>query len=102
MKRKRNSEKNNSTSGAKKMPIDFENEIGKIAAMDDSLQPEISQSSNMIVSNTKETSVSKRKKKPNIVNTLLKIHAQNEDARQRRHEEKLLLLKSFLDKQNNS
>ena len=66
MKRKKSSEKNNSTSGAKRMAISFENEIGKIAAIDDSLEPEILQSSNKIVSNMKETSVSKGKPKSKL------------------------------------
>lgn len=35
LKRKRICDKNNSTSGSKRMKVDFENEIKKIAAVDD-------------------------------------------------------------------
>ena len=46
LKRNRVSMSNSHTSGAKRMRVDFENEFQKIAAIDDSLEPEVLKSSN--------------------------------------------------------
>ncbi|XP_077280486.1 uncharacterized protein LOC143907513 isoform X2 [Temnothorax americanus] len=104
LKRKRVSDKNNSTSGSKRMKVNFENEIKKIAAIDDSVQPEISQSANKVVINVKDTpqtsNVKKNKKDSSLAQTLLKIHNEKEAKRQERHEEKMKLLKSFFEKEN--
>lgn len=42
MKRKKDSEKNNKTSGSTREEVNFEGEIARIAALDDSLEPEVS------------------------------------------------------------
>lgn len=104
LRRKRISDKNNSTSGSKRVKVSFENEIKRIAAIDDSVQPEVLQSANNVVVNVKDTNMSKapdkKKAKCNILNTLLEIHKKKETKKQERHEEKMKLLRSFLEKEN--
>lgn len=107
LRRKRISQKNNSTSGSKRVKVDFENEIKRIANKDDSVQPEVLQSANNVIVNIKNTDLSKasntikkKKAKPGILETLIEIHKDQETKKQERHEEKMRLLKSFLEKEN--
>lgn len=109
LRRKRISDKNNSTSGSKRVKVSFENEIKQIAAKDDSLEPEVLQSANNVVVNVKNTNLSQasnvmknKKAKCNLLSleTLVEMHKEKEDKKQKRHEEKMRLLKSFLEKEN--
>lgn len=106
LRRKRISDNNNSTSGSKRVKVSFENEIKRIAAKDDSVEPEVLQSANNIVVNVKNNNVSqtlntiKKKAKCSILETLVDIHKEKETKKQERHEEKMRLLKSFLEKEN--
>lgn len=104
LRRKRISDKNNSTSGSKRAKVSFENEIKRIAAKDDSVEPEILQSASNIIVNTKGINLSKeakmKKKKSSILETLVEIHKEKEIKKQERHEEKMKLLRSFLEKEN--
>jgi len=107
LRRKRICEKNNSTSGSKRIKVNFENEIKQIAAKDDSVEPEVLQSSSNIIVNVKNTKLSRvsntkkeRKTKRDILETLLEINKEREIKKQERHEEKMKLLKSFLEKEN--
>lgn len=107
LRRKRVSDKNNSTSGAKRIKVNFENEIKRIVAKDDSIEPEVLQSANNIIVNTKNINLSKEPKiikkkiKGGILEILVEKHKEKEIKRQERHEEKIKLLKSFLEKENN-
>lgn len=104
-KRKRICEKNNSTSGAKRVKIDFENEMRAIAAVDDSIEPEILQSANKVIEKSsnvtqKVSNIKYKKAKPTLLQTLVKLHEEKEEQKQKRHEEKMQLLKSILEKGN--
>lgn len=87
------------------MKINFEHEVQKIRAIDDSLEPEVLQSASKTVINIKDGpetfKVKKNKKKSSVVETLLKIHMEKEAKREQRHEEKMNLLRSLLEKDNN-
>ncbi|CAL1672959.1 unnamed protein product [Lasius platythorax] len=106
LRRKRISDNNNSTSGSKRVKVSFENEIKRIAAKDDSVEPEVLQSANNVVVNVKNTNLSKapntirKKKAKSILETLVEIHNEKETKKQERHEEKMRLLKGFLEKEN--
>lgn len=107
LRRKRISDNNNSTSGSKRVKVSFEDEIKRIAAKDDSVEPEVLQSANNIVVNVKNTDLSKtsdtikkKKSKNSILETLVEIHKEKEIKKQERHEEKMKLLKNFLEKEN--
>lgn len=105
LKRKCTCEKNNSASGSKRVKVNFEDEIRKIATIDDSVDPEILQSANKVKINIKnnESIIKKeRKRHLNVRDTLLWIHKEKEAKKQARHEEKMTLLKRFLEKQNNT
>jgi len=107
LRRKRICEKNNSASNSKRIKVNFENEIKQIAAKDDSVEPEVLQSSSNIIVNVKNTKLSRvsntkkeKKTKRDILETLLEINKEREIKKQERHEEKMKLLKSFLEKEN--
>ncbi|KYQ52285.1 hypothetical protein ALC60_08602 [Trachymyrmex zeteki] len=107
IRRKRICEKSNSTSGSKRVKVNFENEIKKIAAKDDSVEPEVLQNSSNIILNVKNSNLSKefnskkeKRTKRGILETLVEIHKEQEIKKQERHEEKMKLLKNFLEKEN--
>ncbi|XP_024890293.1 uncharacterized protein LOC112466437 [Temnothorax curvispinosus] len=111
LRRKRVSDKNNSTSGSKRVKVSFENEIKQIASKDDSIEPKVLQSANKFVVNVKskvksssEAEISKiiknKKTKSSLIETLVEIHKEKENKKQERHEEKMRLLKSFFEKEN--
>lgn len=65
------------------MKVNFEDELNKIAAIDDSVEPEILQSANkVIVKNTESSQIfnTKKDKKGNsiLTKTLLQIHKEKE------------------------
>lgn len=104
LKRKRVCNKNNSTSGSKRIKVHFEEEINKIASIDDSIEPEVLQSANKVVLNVKNSNVPeasnvKKNERANLVNTLLLIHKEREAKKQERHEEKMKLLQSLFEKE---
>lgn len=97
MRRKKLAVANNSTSGNKRKNIEYEEEMRKIAAIDDSVEPEIQLSSNNMV--RKESSerpgkenrvkISSNKKAKTVQETLLQIYEKKEQNRERRHREKM-------------
>lgn len=109
MKRKKKVVGNNSTSGAKRVKVDFEDELKKITSIDDSIEPEILQDQSNIVK--KESSIKSpieksSQKKDTMVSFLKKSsdekkkqreahHREKEENRERRHREKLQLLKEL-------
>lgn len=102
LKRKNQSVKSNQQSGAKRRRVEFEEELNKIKAIDDSLEPEVLQGPGKIIENNKEnivkdcTAQKKTTKKMSISETLLQIQKDKEERRERRHAEKLEVLRNFM------
>ena len=127
LKRKKTAIDNNKKSGACRMEIPFENEINKIASIDDSIEPEVSgtakgifkkkkitenleKESSPSTSKTSSPSLSitsesdlnqklKQRKVKTIQETLMDIHEKRELAKERRHKEKLDLIKKLFKKE---
>lgn len=103
IKRKKKSIDNNSKSGSSRMEVEYEEELRKISAADDSIEPEILRgvtniknnlalkSCNLKISNTEV----KKKTKKSLQDILYDIYERKEAAKQRRHKEKLKLLKEL-------
>ncbi|XP_024868671.1 uncharacterized protein LOC112452613 isoform X2 [Temnothorax curvispinosus] len=104
LKRKMQSVRSNQQSGAKRTRVDFEEELNKIKAIDDSLEPEVMQGPGKIIEKQQEniamdpkvTKSQKAPKKMSISETLLRIQKDKEKKRERRHTEKLDILRSFM------
>lgn len=110
LKRKAQSVRNNQQSGAKRTKVEFEEELNKIKTIDDSLEPEVLQGPGKIIEKDKENvanvenvanyAVQKltkdKKKKMSINETLLHIQKDKEEKRERRHIEKLEVLRDFM------
>lgn len=101
LKRKAQSVKNNQQSGAKRMKVEYEEELEKIKAIDDSLEPEVLLSPGKIIEKNKENIVTdcktqKARKKISISETLLQIQKDKEEKRERRHAEKLEILRNCM------
>lgn len=107
LKRKNQTTKNNQQSGAKRVKVEFEEELNKIKAIDDSLEPEIMQSPGKLIVKSNEnvpknfeeessSSFKKKKKTMSINETLWQIQTDKEEKREKRHKEKLELLKNFM------
>lgn len=120
LKRKKQAVDNNKTTGSSRINIPYEEELAKISAIDDSIEPEVLRSSacglkllkvtdtHGDVLDSPSTSCSgsaeqKRKKyfkcsgqSKTIQETLMNIHHEKEEARERRHHEKMELLKELL------
>lgn len=107
LKRKSQSVRNNQQSGAKRTRVEFEEELNKIKAIDDSLEPEILQGVGKIIEKHKEniaivSTAPKATKKMSVSETLLFIQKDKEEGRQRRHAEKLEVLINFMNKASTS
>jgi len=106
LKRKMQSVRGNQQSGAKRTKVEFEDELNKIKAIDDSVEPEILQGPGKIIEkhkekimnkeNTMNCTVEKITKKKSISETLLQIQKDKEETREKRHKEKLELLRNFM------
>lgn len=103
IKRKKKSIDNNNKSGSSRMEIEYEEELKKILAADDSIKPEILRgvkkitnnqvlkSCNIKISNTEV----KKKIRKSLQDILYEINERKEAAKERRHKEKLKLLKKL-------
>lgn len=106
LKRKMQSVRNNQQSGAKQTKVEFEDELNKIKAIDDNVEPEILQGQGKIIEkhkekimnkeNTMNCTVEKTTKKKCISETLLQIQKDKEEKREKRHKEKLEMLRTFM------
>ncbi|KYQ56417.1 hypothetical protein ALC60_04657 [Trachymyrmex zeteki] len=100
LKRKMQSGKSNQQSGAKRTRVEFEEELNKIKAIDDSLEPEILQGPGKIIEKNKENipkdCTGKKKKKMTVSETLLQIQKEKEEKREKRHNERLEVLRDFI------
>ncbi|XP_046805180.1 uncharacterized protein LOC124419486 [Lucilia cuprina] len=103
LKRKKVAVENNKSSGSKRKSIDFEEELNKISSMDDSIEPEVQISSQKFLKvekkDIKKTEETKIKKKT-IQETLIEIAEKKEEAKERRHQEKMALLQKVLEAKN--
>jgi len=100
LKRKVQSVKNNQQSGAKRTRVEYEEELNKIKAIDDSLEPEILQGPGKIIEKNKKNipkdyKAKETKKKMTVSETLLQIQKEKEEKRQKRHE-RLEILRDFM------
>ncbi|XP_053967613.1 uncharacterized protein LOC128869147 [Anastrepha ludens] len=86
MKRKKVAVENNRTSGAKRQKLQFEEELEKTCKIDDSIEPAVKISSQCII---KKELVQKQRKKKTLQENMLEIAATKEEAREKRHKEKM-------------
>ncbi|CAH1102965.1 unnamed protein product [Psylliodes chrysocephalus] len=123
LKRKKVAVENNIKTGSLRQIVPYEFELNKIGALDDSIEPEVLGSAsgirilkpihNMPVdaeslpsTSKQETSISYNRKRPvlklkkrdTLSQTLTLIHKEKEESRERRHKEKLELLKELFKK----
>lgn len=99
MRRKKEGEKNNNKTGSSRINIDFEQEISKIASIDDSIEPEVL--CNPSVMQIKESFNYKEKKliskSKSLTTTLWEIHEAKEESKNRRLKENLNFLKLLFE-----
>jgi len=97
-KRKKSIIDNNKSTGASRMDDEYEEEWREITNNDDSILPEVLRSAKTVVINKKDCLESKQKKKrkDNNETMLLNFLKEKEIAKERRHNEKMNLLKSLL------
>lgn len=99
LKRKISSASTNKTSGSVRENVMFESEINKIKSLDDSLEPELLMSANNLnvlkPSQTPKTERNKPSKENSILKCLKEIHQEKEANKERRHQEKLKLIREL-------
>jgi len=107
MLKKRNAaKKNNKRSGNEKCNIDFEDEFELISSIDDSIEPDICfgigqhtiKKRKISTSNSDEEVEKKVKKSPNIFAVLRDIQDEKEKQKERRHKEKIEVLRELFSK----
>ncbi|KAL1489237.1 hypothetical protein ABEB36_014170 [Hypothenemus hampei] len=97
---------NNKKTGTSKMEVEYEEELCKIVAKDDSILPEVLVGPGKVIkpkigmengssSETNENKSKKRIRKRSVGDILLQIQKQKEEGRERRHREKLEILKEL-------
>lgn len=99
MKRKKTAVENNNASGSKRQNIDYEDELSKIASIDDSIEPEVQMSSQQCTNKEAKQKPTEKmaKKKETVQSTLLEIAKMKEEGRERRHREKMQAVKDMED-----
>lgn len=119
LKRKKKATDNNQQSGSSRKPIEYESELKKIAAIDDSIEPEILCGVGRIMS--KESSVQsdssreptpvesgktstpeehytpKLKKSKTVSDTFIEIQKEKEENKERRHREKMEMMRALIE-----
>lgn len=105
LKRKVTATKINKTSGETRKDVDFEDEIEKIKSLDDSVEPEVLMSGDTLKIKKRAVSPStslkdcnkipQKKKKSELFTLLTNMHKEKEENKERRHREKLDLLKEL-------
>lgn len=99
-KRKKVIVNNNKSTGAARMDDEYENEWKQITNKDDSIIPEVMRSTKVVVINKKDITESKPKKMKTDSSQLmlLKCLKEKEESKERRHQEKMELIRSILNK----
>lgn len=104
MKNKKLAVDNNKRTGTSRCDVLFENEINKIVAIDDSIQPEYTLSSigNENKKPAESSNVLKKRKtsSASLADTLIKIHEEKEKNKKARHQEKMNFLKEIFKTRN--
>jgi len=122
LKRKKKAVENNHKSGSSREEVQYEEELRQIAQVDDSIEPEILRSaksvkypkkplhetislqSNSNITDLKKNmkdSPPKKKFRPSNEDRKIELFKQKEEAKERRHQEKLLLLRELFSKKQN-
>lgn len=105
VRRKTQAVSNNHTSGAKRIRVDYEEELSKIAKIDDNIEPEVLKDQTTTIVN-KKIEETKRKHVAEAYEAInkqkmdlkKKLHDEKEQNKERRHEEKMQLLKELINK----
>lgn len=101
LRRKKLAVENNRASGSKRIHVNYEEELNKICFLDDSIEPEIQMSSSKCIKAEKCENIKIKKiKSKSVQETLLEIAENKEEGRQKRHKEKMDLLKKLLEDKN--
>ncbi|CAG9814643.1 unnamed protein product, partial [Phaedon cochleariae] len=98
LKRKKKAVDNNNQTGRNRVPVEYEAELAKIAALDDSIEPEVLRDSRNVKTAEKpgnDQKSLKRKREKSVQEVLMDISKQKEEARERRHKEKMKMLEKF-------
>lgn len=100
-KRKKIIVNNNSSTGAARMDDEYANEWRQITNKDDSIIPEVMRSTKSVIINKKDITEPKKKKiKTESSHTMiLNFLKEKEEAKERRHQEKMQLIKSLFNNQ---
>lgn len=111
LKRKKKAVDNNNRSGATRDNVEYGEELKKICAIDDSLEPEVLRGVGQVSykepnieccvlqdSNSEvEESPILRKKQKTVADTLKELHQMKEENKERRHQEKIGVMKELLN-----
>lgn len=100
LKRKKKAIDNNRTSGSSRMDLPFESEINKIAAIDDSIEPEVREGVGRVVLQERENInnlETPKKKRSSVHEARLELGKMKEENRERRHQEKLKMSQALID-----
>lgn len=103
-RRRADSRNHNKQSGMEPVAVEFDAELQKIAAIDDSVEPELMRGPGRVelksptspASTDRDTPPLAKKPKCSIADTLWKMHMDREQQRERRHKEKMDLLRRYL------
>ncbi|XP_075151879.1 uncharacterized protein LOC142225907 [Haematobia irritans] len=95
LRRKKSAVENNNTSGSQRQKVDFEEELMLINAIDDSIEPEIQISSQKCVKKEVKEKENPSKRKSSVQDALIEIAKMKEEARERRHKEKMEAIKEM-------
>lgn len=104
LKRKLKTVKENSESGGTRTKIEFEDELNKIKAKDDSIEPEVLMGVGNVIFNKKNKAEADdnpknlKKRKEDIVQVLKEIFKEKESSKERRHKEKMELFEKCFGK----
>lgn len=100
IKSKKNSMKNNRTSGSSRITVEYSTELENISRMDDSLEPEFVIGVGESQKNKSPTKIEpKRPEKRSIASVLLKIHEEREKNREIRLQKKFNLIRELFPKE---
>lgn len=93
IKRKKQAVENNDKSGSSRQNVEFENELAKIAAQDDSIHPEVLRGVEECIVKQQPKKIKRNAK--SVQTILLEINERREENRERRHREKIEILKEI-------
>lgn len=101
-KRRTDGRNHNKQSGVQPVVVEYDTELDKIAAIDDSMEPEMLRGPGRVEfketasPDSDDTMPPSKRPRSGLAETLWKIHLDREEQRERRHQEKMELLRSYL------